>query len=96
MSIDIENWLGKSVLFNQFYKYSGAKRKLRKHKVQGDWLFINTDYGHGKALFLVEAYCLNPKGVDIIYTNMCHDRWPSKGFNWSEASLAKKVERLEA
>ena len=91
MALDIfnaEDWLGnRGLLDDNFYKDSATVSELRRHKVRGSWLFIQSDYGCG---IEVEAYFL-----DTIHGE-CYDAWPSKGFSWSAANLAKKVERLEA
>ena len=90
MALDIfnaEDWLGnRDLLDDNFYKDS-AMSKIRRHKVRGSWLFIQSDCGYG---IEVEAYFL-----DTIHGE-CYDAWPSKGFSWSAASLAKKIEELEA
>ena len=90
MTLDIfnaEDWLGnRGLLEDNFFKDS-AMSKIRRHKVRGDWLFIQSDNGYG---IEVEAYCL------IDWYGECYDAWPSKGFSWSAANLAEKVERLEA
>ena len=57
--------------------------KLRRHKVRGDWLFIQSDSGWGDVE--VEAYYLN--------TNMygeCYDAWPSKGFQLVSGQLGER------
>jgi hypothetical protein len=83
-----EDWLGnRGLLEDNFYKDS-AMSKLRRHKVRGDWLFIQSDGGWGDVE--VEAYQLSNMYGE------CYDAWPSKGFSWSAANLAKKVEGLEA
>ena len=91
MALDIfnaEDWLGnRGLLEYNFYKDS-AMSKLRRHKVRGSWLFIQSDDCWG--VEEVEAYFL-----DTIHGE-CYDAWPSKGFSWSAASLAKKIEELEA
>ena len=91
MTLDIfnaEDWLGnRGLLEDNFFKDS-AMSKLRRHKVRGDWLFIQSDDHWGAEE--VEAYYLNTIHGE------CYDAWPSKGFSWSAANLAKKVEGLEA
>ena len=83
-----EDWLGnRGLLDDNFYKDS-AMSELRRHKIRGDWLFIQSDSGWGDVE--VEAYQLSNMYGE------CYDAWPSKGFSWSAANLAKKVERLEA
>ena len=88
--IDVEQWLGNRGLSEgcNFYK-DKAMSKLRRNKVQGNWLFIQSDYGYGKEDIEVEAYYLNDMYGE------CYDAWPSKGFSWSAANLEKKVEGLE-
>ena len=57
MSINVEDWLGnRGLLEDNFYKDS-AMSKLRRHKVRGDWLFIQSDSGWGDVE--VEAYQLS-------------------------------------
>ena len=50
MALDIfnaEDWLGdRGLLDDNFYKDS-MMSKLRRHKVRGDWLFIQSDSGMG-------------------------------------------------
>ena len=85
---NVEDWLGnRGLLEDNFYKGS-AMSELRRHKVRGDWLFIQSDGGWGETM--VEAYFLNT------IQGECYEDWPSKGFSWSAANLAKKVEELEA
>ena len=93
MTLDIfnaEDWLGNRGLLDYCFYKDSAMSKLRRHKIRGDWLFIQSDYGYGKESIEVEAYQLSNMYGE------CYDAWPSKGFSWSAASLAKKVERLEA
>ena len=94
MTLDIfnaEDWLGnRGLLDDNFYKDSATVSELRRHKIRGDWLFIQSDYGYGKDDIEVEAYQLSNNFGE------CYDAWPSKGFSWSAANLAKKVEELEA
>ena len=57
MSINVEDWLGnRGLLEDNFFKDS-AMSKLRRHKVRGDWLFIQSDSGWGDVE--VEAYHLS-------------------------------------
>ena len=88
MSINVENWLGNRGLLDDYFYKDSAMSKLRRHKVRGDWLFIQSDWGGGDVE--VEAYQLSNNFGE------CYDAWPSKGFSWSAANLAKKVEELEA
>ena len=84
MSINVEDWLGnRGLLEDNFFKDS-AMSKLRRHKVRGDWLFIQSDSGWGDVE--VEAYQLSNMYGE------CYDAWPSKGVSVGQRLTWRKVE----